>query len=79
MVYDTAARRALWRSEPGHTETIFFCSWAPHDPNLLATCSYDGTVRIWDVSSCRCKHVLISSAPCGRTSDDASSGKGEAF
>ncbi|EFJ53255.1 hypothetical protein VOLCADRAFT_115828 [Volvox carteri f. nagariensis] len=49
----------LWRQEGGHTETVFDCRFCPTDPNLLATASFDSTVRVWDVRSSRCvKHLL---------------------
>ncbi|XP_014403244.1 PREDICTED: WD repeat-containing protein 17 [Myotis brandtii] len=35
----------------GHVETIFDCKFKPNDPNLLATASFDGTVKVWDVDT----------------------------
>lgn len=32
-------------------ETIFDCKFKPNDPNLLATASFDGTVKVWDVDT----------------------------
>ena len=34
-----------WSTEGGHTETIFDCGFNVADPNILATASYDSTVR----------------------------------
>ncbi|GFX03951.1 WD repeat-containing protein 17 [Trichonephila clavipes] len=31
----------------GHLETIFDCQFKPDDPDLLATASFDGTVKVW--------------------------------
>lgn len=38
-----------FKSQSGHTDTIFECSFQPKSPDSLATCSYDGTVKIWNV------------------------------
>ena len=32
-------------------ETIFDCKFSPNDPNLLATASFDGTIKVWDVTT----------------------------
>uniref|UniRef100_A0A3Q3FV28 Uncharacterized protein n=1 Tax=Kryptolebias marmoratus TaxID=37003 RepID=A0A3Q3FV28_KRYMA len=37
------------RSLPG--KTIFDCKFKPDDPNLLATASFDGTIKIWDTNT----------------------------
>lgn len=39
--------RRLWVSEGGHTETIFDCQFCPTRPLVLATASYDASVRLW--------------------------------
>ena len=33
----------------GHIETIFDCKFKPDNPNLLATASFDGTIKVWDI------------------------------
>ena len=58
MVYDVSIYQPIWQTQPGHTETIFCCSFSRNDPNLLATCSFDSTVRVWDVSSVSCVKTL---------------------
>lgn len=35
----------------GHVETIFDCKFKPDDHNLLATASFDGTIKIWDTNT----------------------------
>jgi WD40 repeat protein len=35
----------------GHTETIFDCAFCACNPNILATSSYDGTIKLWDIST----------------------------
>lgn len=32
-------------------ETIFDCKFKPDDANLLATASFDGTIKIWDTNT----------------------------
>lgn len=51
-VVDIAHRSMRFQSSPGHSETIFDCVFHPDDPDLLATASYDGHVKIWRISTC---------------------------
>jgi hypothetical protein len=63
VVYDVAAQEQLWSSQPGHTETIFDCSFAPGpSTSLLATCSFDSTVRVWDAATNTCVKTLDTNA-----------------
>ena len=57
-IYDVAKENIVWRTEGSHTETIFDCAFSTKDANILATCSYDGTVRIWDVKTLKCLRIL---------------------
>ena len=57
MVYDMDQQRACWRTEGGHTETIFDCRFSSHDSNLMATASFDSSVRVWDVRTCKCARL----------------------
>lgn len=34
-----------------HIETIFDCQFHPDDADVLATGSFDGTIKVWDISS----------------------------
>lgn len=61
-VFNLAQHRMEHSSEPGHTETIFDISVKPDDPNKLATCSYDGTIKIWDVLTMKNIETLVSDA-----------------
>ena len=57
-VYNLDKRNVEFQTEAGHAETIFEVKFCPWDKNRLATCSYDGTVRIWDVTSMRLIIIL---------------------
>ena len=45
---DMERRRVVWKSYAGHRETIFDVDFHPLRPNVLATGSYDGTIKLWD-------------------------------
>lgn len=58
----------------GHEKEIYTLKWSNTPSNLLATASFDNTVRVWS-SQGECKHVLmqhtqpvyaIAFSPCGR-------------
>ena len=48
-LYDLTHRRWVWLREQSHIETIFDCQFHPRHEHLLATASFDGTVKLWDV------------------------------
>ncbi|CAL1602627.1 unnamed protein product [Knipowitschia caucasica] len=50
-LYDMGAKKWDFLRDLGHIETIFDCKFKPDDPNLLATASFDGTIKIWDTST----------------------------
>lgn len=49
-VYDIDRNRFDYKSQPGHTETIFSCKISPTSPDKFATASYDGTIKVWDLN-----------------------------
>ena len=63
-VYDLRKKQWDFLSEEAHTETIFDCVFKPNDANQLATVSYDGTIKLWDlqtmqtIGSVACDEVL---------------------
>eukprot|EP00762_Andalucia_godoyi_P002785 ANDGO_04516.mRNA.1 putative WD repeat-containing protein alr2800 len=70
-LYNTRRRRYDYRSEAGHTETIFDCRFSPSNPDTLLTSSYDGSVKMWDIASMelvlefvRVKAVIYSVSWC---------------
>ena len=50
-VYDIVKRSIEFTTEAGHSETIFETEFCKSNCNYLASCSYDGTVRIWDTKT----------------------------
>uniref|UniRef100_A0A3B3ZTQ0 Uncharacterized protein n=1 Tax=Periophthalmus magnuspinnatus TaxID=409849 RepID=A0A3B3ZTQ0_9GOBI len=50
-LYDMGAKKWDFLRDLGHIETIFDCKFKPDDPNLLATASFDGTIKIWDTNT----------------------------
>ena len=56
-VYNLKRQTAEFQTETGHFETIFGVQYSSADKDLLASCSYDGTVRIWDSMSMKLLQV----------------------
>uniref|UniRef100_A0A3Q3L7V5 WD repeat domain 17 n=1 Tax=Mastacembelus armatus TaxID=205130 RepID=A0A3Q3L7V5_9TELE len=50
-LYDMGSKKWDFLRDLGHVETIFDCKFKPDDPNLLATASFDGTIKIWDTNT----------------------------
>jgi WD repeat-containing protein 17 len=49
VVYHMVKMQMEYCSAAGHNETIFDCTFSPMSPDVLATASYDGTVKLWNV------------------------------
>lgn len=56
-VYNLKRQTSEFTTETGHFETIFGVQYSAADKNLLASCSYDGTVRIWDSTTMKLLQV----------------------
>ncbi|CAE8613930.1 unnamed protein product [Polarella glacialis] len=50
-VCDIETRTMKFMSSPGHAETIFDVAFHPQDPDMLATASYDGHLKVWQIST----------------------------
>lgn len=48
QIFNIQKRRIEFQTEAGHAETVFDLEFCPADRNMFASCSYDGTVRVWD-------------------------------
>lgn len=52
-LFNIEKKKIEFQTEPGHSETIFDLMFKPADKNILASCSYDGSIKIWDAPSMR--------------------------
>ncbi|KFP71818.1 WD repeat-containing protein 17 [Acanthisitta chloris] len=50
-LYDMGAKKWDFLRDLGHIETIFDCKFKPDNPDLLATASFDGTIKVWDINT----------------------------
>ncbi|CAF0825794.1 unnamed protein product [Didymodactylos carnosus] len=50
-VYELQKKSWMFLRDEGHVETIFDCRFHSTDPDKLATASFDGTVKVWDIST----------------------------
>ncbi|CAM9101486.1 unnamed protein product, partial [Ectocarpus fasciculatus] len=46
--YDFIRREVVNSTVGGHTDTVFDCCFSPFDPNIFTTCSFDGTLKVWN-------------------------------
>lgn len=51
QVFNLAKKKIEFATEAGHAETVFDLQFCPSNKDLIASCSYDGTVRVWDANS----------------------------
>ena len=56
---DVSRRSWTMFGRAAHTDTVFAAAFKPADPNMLATCSFDGSVRIWDTRQSRLHRDLV--------------------
>lgn len=57
-VFDLAKRVMRYQGPPGHTETIFDLKYSPKSQAVLATASYDSTIKLWNADSLACTATL---------------------
>ena len=57
-VWDSRLQQAALQLRLNHQGWVADVKWCPHRPNLLASASYDGSVRLWDVRSTAPLHTL---------------------
>lgn len=61
QIWDLRARRLAGRLE-GHTALVYDVAFMPGDPSKVATCSADGTIKLWSLPDRRC---LLTIDPFG--------------
>lgn len=72
-LFDIRKRKLVWQTEAGHAETIFDAKFKPSCSTILATGSFDGYVKIWDLTTMRITHTLSHHVkrPTEREAEDA--------
>jgi len=50
-IYNLKKRNIEFKTEAGHSETIFETEFCKSNSDYVASCSYDGTVRLWDTAT----------------------------
>jgi WD repeat-containing protein 17 len=64
-LFNIEKKKIIFQTEPGHSETIFDLAFKPTDKNILASCSYDGTVKLWDAPSMKMIQTINTSIKKG--------------
>jgi WD40 repeat protein len=57
-VYDLAIQAFVFLSQPAHSDTVFDCQYKPSSPDILATVSNDGALKVWTTDNLECQTVL---------------------
>lgn len=60
-IFDFSKKRLDFVTEPSHSETIFDLKFSNINKNILASGSYDGSVKIWDINKMTCLSTLMNS------------------
>ncbi|XP_060065865.1 WD repeat-containing protein 17-like [Ylistrum balloti] len=50
-LYDIGQSKWIFLRDEGHIETIFDCKFQPDNPDHLATASFDGSIKVWNVNT----------------------------
>lgn len=75
LLYDFVTREVVNSTCAGHTDTVFDCCFSPSDPNVVVTCSFDGTLKMWNITELKLLKSFFESesifyscvwSPCGR-------------
>ena len=53
-IYNFTKKNLEFLSQPNHSETIFDMAFNIKDKNILATASYDGSIKIWQINEMKC-------------------------
>lgn len=58
MAYNARRKLRMSETKASHRETVFDIRFNPGNPNEMASCSFDGRVKVWDVQSLKCIRTL---------------------
>ena len=58
IIYDVVYNRLIFELEPSHSETIFDLKFNPIEHGIAATCSYDSSIKIWDIEKNKVLNTL---------------------
>ena len=56
-VYNLKRQVLEFQTETGHFETVFGVEYCASNKDLIASCSYDGTVRVWNSNNMKLLQV----------------------
>ena len=65
-IVDLEKMSLMWRSQSGHRETIFDARFCPKNCNILATSSYDNTVKIWNTRDLTVELTMQVDSTCNK-------------
>lgn len=57
-IYDLKSNKIQQKIESGHSETIFDLKYNRNEYGIFATCSHDGTIKVWDMNKNKIIHNL---------------------
>ncbi len=58
IIHDLKANKLSFKLEPGHSESIFDLKYSKHHFGVFATCSHDGSIKVWDMNKNKVIYVL---------------------
>ena len=53
-LYNFNKKKLEFLSQPNHSETIFDTQFKSNDKDVLATASFDGSIKIWNIKEMQC-------------------------
>ena len=59
VVYHIDKKYIEYETQAGHTETIFDACLSPLSADIVATCSYDSTIKVWNLQNLNLNKSLI--------------------
>lgn len=62
-IYDLQKHKMEFLTQAGHAETVFDIEFKPENKNIFASCSFDGSIKIWDIRTMHLKKSLQLPAP----------------